>query len=249
VTTRARRVCQSRAVEFTEVVRQRRMLRRYDPERKVPDEILTRLLGLVSFAPTAGFAQGWDFVVLRDHQARADFWSISTEADRKAPTSPDASSPGAEGTDDPRDAWLRGMRTAPVLVLCLADRNRYLERYALPDKGWTDRDAERWTVPYWDVDTGMAALLILLGAENAGLGGCFFGVQPSSQEGLRARFDIPADRRFVAALTLGYAPEKADSREPRARSPHRPRRRPVREYAHDGRFGSAWPTQNNDQEA
>ena len=40
----------------------------------------------------------------------------------------------------------------------------YLERYAEPDKGRTDRDEARWPVPYWDVDTGMAALHMLLTA-------------------------------------------------------------------------------------
>jgi carbon monoxide dehydrogenase subunit G len=33
-----------------------------------------------------------------------------------------------------------------------------------PDKGWTDRDEARWPVPFWQIDTGMAALLILLTA-------------------------------------------------------------------------------------
>src|SRR4051794_34597910 len=123
VTIRTARVCQSGSVEFTEVVRRRRMLRRYDPDRTVPDELLTRLLGLVAFAPSAGFSQGWDFVVLRDREARADFWSSSAEADAKVPSSP--GSEGAEaaerakGDGDPRDAWLQGMQTAPVIVLCL----------------------------------------------------------------------------------------------------------------------------------
>ena len=40
----------------------------------------------------------------------------------------------------PRDAWLRGVSAAPVLVLCLSHPDAYLDRYAEPDKGWTDRD-------------------------------------------------------------------------------------------------------------
>ena len=68
------------------------------------------------------------------------------------------------------------MQTAPVLILALSDKEAYLDRYAEPDKGWTDRDEARWPVPYWDIDTGMASLLILLGAVDRGLAGCFFGV-------------------------------------------------------------------------
>src|ERR671932_186860 len=92
------------------------------------------------------------------------------ERGRVAPwTSRPSSAPGA---------WLEGMRTAPALVVCLSDPERYLTRYAEPDKGWTDRDERRWPVPYWDVDTGMAALLMLLTAVDEGLGACFFGVPP-----------------------------------------------------------------------
>ena len=53
------------------------------------------------------------------------------------------------------------MRTAPVIVVPLSCKDIYLDRYAQADKGWTDRDEGRWPVPYWDIDTGMAALLIL----------------------------------------------------------------------------------------
>jgi nitroreductase len=130
--------------------------------------------------------------------------------------------------------WLQGMRTAPVLVLCLSDPQHYLDRYAEPDKGETDRDPARWPVPYWDVDTGMAALLLLLGAVDTGLAGCFFGVPPERADGVRAAFEIPAGRRIVGVVSLGYP--AADG--PGLRSPSLRRgRRPVDDVAHDGSFG------------
>jgi nitroreductase len=152
-------------MEFRDVVKARRMVRAYDPARPVETSTLTRLLDLAIRAPSAGFSQGWDFVVLRTAADTDRFWSA------------------ARVTDGEPDRWLAGMQTAPVLVLCLSDRERYLDRYAEPDKGWSDRDAARWPVPYWDVDTGMAGLLILLGAVDEGLASCFFGVPPE-----RSRF-------------------------------------------------------------
>jgi nitroreductase len=121
--------------------------------------------------------------------------------------------------------------SAPVLVVCLSDKDAYLDRYAARDKGWTDRDEARWPVPYWDVDTGMAALLVLLTAVDAGLGGCFFGVPPERFDALRAAFDIPAGRTPVGVVSVGYpAPDR--------RSPSLRRgRRPLAEVAHEGRFG------------
>ena len=70
------------------------------------------------------------------------------------------------------------MRRAPLLIVPLSNKAAYLDRYAEPDKGWTDRDEARWPVPYWDVDAGMASLLMLLTAVDEGLGACFFGVPP-----------------------------------------------------------------------
>lgn len=201
-------------MEFSDVVRRRRMVRAYDPDRPVPRDALLAMLDLAVRAPSAGFSQGWDFLVLTAQEDRDLFWRTTSD-------------PGAEP-----DAWLRGMRTAPALVLCLSDADRYLDRYAEPDKGWTDRDPARWPVPYWDVDTGMAGLLVLLSAVDQGLGGCFFGVPPEHQDGVLAAFGAPAGRRVVGVCSLGYpAPDR--------RSPSLRRgRRPVAEVAHDGRFGT-----------
>jgi nitroreductase len=192
------------------------MVRSYLPDRPVPADVITAALDLATRSPSAGFTQGWDFVVLRTPEQRALFWAVTTDA---------------LGEPDP---WLQGMRTAPVLVLCLSDPRRYLDRYAEPDKGWTDRDANRWPVPYWDVDTGMAAFALLLTAVDRGLGACFFGVRPEDQAAVLEAFRAPADRRIVGVVSLGYpAPDR--------RSPSLRRgRRPLGEVAHDGAFGRPW---------
>ncbi len=207
-------------MEFSDVVRARRMVRTYDPHRPVARATLTTLLELATRAPSAGFSQGWDFLVLTRPHDRNRFWT--------------AAQPRHRPVDQPPDAWLTGMRTAPALVLCISDPQRYLERYAEPDKGWTDRDPARWPVPYWDVDTGMAAMIMLLAAVDQGVAGCFFGVPPTAMAAVSAAFAIPADRRVVGVVSLGYpAPDR--------RSPSLRRgRRPIGEVVHDGRFGAPW---------
>jgi nitroreductase len=203
-------------MDFARVVRARRMVRSYQPGRAVPDAVLDRLLRNALHAPSAGFSQGWDFVVLRRPEELRGFWAASTD-------------PAAEP-----DAWLRGMQAAPVLVVCLSDRDRYLDRYAEPDKGWSDRDQTRWPVPYWDVDTGMAALLMLLTAVDAGLGACFFGVPPERQTEVLEALGAPANRRVVGVVSVGHA--APDRRSPSLRRG----RRPVDEVVHDGRYGVPW---------
>jgi len=96
------------------------------------------------------------------------------------------------------------MQSAAALILCLSDESTYLRRYAEPDKGWTDMDEARWPVPYWDIDTGMAALMILLTAVDEGLGGCFFGAPPETHDDVLKAFSIPHDRNLVGVVSLGY---------------------------------------------
>ncbi len=211
---------QSPLMDFADVVRSRRMVRAYQPDRPVPEVVLDRLLQTAVRAPSAGFSQGWDFVVCRRPADVAAFWEATTDPDAEP------------------DAWLRGLRTAPVLVVCLSDPERYLRRYAEPDKGWDEDERERrlahWPVPYWDVDTGMAALLMLLTAVDEGLGACFFGVPPERHAALLEALQAPPDRRVVGVVGLGHA--APDRRSPSLRRG----RRPVGETGHDGRFGVPW---------
>src|SRR5206468_5935567 len=126
----------------------------------------------------------------------------------------------ATDSGDPRAARYRfpKMLHAPLLVVCLSDKQRYLERYAEPDKGWTDRDESRWPVPYWDIDTGFAALLMLLTAVDAGLGAVFFGV--FDQAKLRATFAIPDEYTAVGVIAVGY-PKPTDRPSPSLKRGHR----------------------------
>ncbi|GAB3364567.1 hypothetical protein GCM10027452_27760 [Micromonospora halotolerans] len=179
-------------MEFAEVVRRRRMVRNYDPDRPVPPDVVDRLLDHAVRAPSAGFAQGWGFLVLEEPADRERFWAAAT--------------PGGGG----RERWLAGMRKAPLIVVPHANRSAYLDRYAEPDKGWADRSEDRWPVPYWYVDTGFAALLMLLTAVDEGL--------------------VPAEYHPIGAVTVGY-------RVPDHRSPSLRRgRRPVDEVVRRGRW-------------
>jgi nitroreductase len=200
-------------MEFAQVVRQRRMVRSYDPSRPVAPEVIDQLLELAIRAPSAGFSQGWHFVVLTTGADRARFWSSTT-------------------TSDEIDPWLAGMRTAPALIIPLSSKSAYLDRYAEPDKGWTDRDQAHWPVPYWDLDTAMAALLVLLGAVDSGLGACFFGLPVSHVSTVLAEFRIPETWNPIGVISLGYpAPDR--------RSPSLRRgRRPLSEVTSYGSFGS-----------
>lgn len=199
-------------MELVEAIRTRRMVRSYDPDRPVDPELVRSLLNLAIRAPSAGHTQGWGFLVLDDITSREGFWRVTT--------------------DGPPDRWLTRMRTAPVLVICFADKAAYLDRYAEPDKGWTDRSEDRWPVPYWLIDTGMAAELLLLAAHDAGLGACFFGVPRESWPALFTEFGVPDGLEPVGVVSLGHP-------APDVRSPSLRRgRRRLEDVAVWGRFSA-----------
>jgi nitroreductase len=202
-------------MELAEVVRRRRMVRRYSPEPVDPAAV-DRLLDAARRAPSAGFAQGWGFLVLDAPGDVARFWAAATPPERAARP----------------DAWLRGMRTAPVVVVPFSSAQVYLDRYAEADKGWTDRDPGRWPVPYWHVDAGMAALLILLTAVDERLGACFFGIPAAGVAPLREAFGVPDAFAPVGAITVGRpaADERASG------SAVRRARRPAAEVVHRGHW-------------
>jgi nitroreductase len=190
-------------MEFRDTVQRRRMIRSYDPNRAVDRATVDELLRLAVRAPSAGHTQGWRFLVLDDITSCTRFWDACDTSDEA-------------GGDD----WQRRMRVAPALIVVFAAKSAYLDRYAEPDKGWTDRSESRWPIPYWYVDAGMAALIILLATVDAGLAACFFGVPADRWTALRAAFGVPGDLDPVGVISLGYP--AADRRSPSLRRGRRP---------------------------
>jgi nitroreductase len=201
-------------MELTDVVRRRRMVRRYS-SRPVDRPALDRILQNALHAPSAGFSQGWAFLVLDEPDDVARFWR-STAGDR---------------LEEP-DSWLRGMTTAPVVIVPLSHKDAYLDRYAEPDKGWSDRDEGRWPVPYWHLDTAMASLLMLLTVVDEGLGACFFGIPPDRIASFRAEFGVPEGYMPIGAITVGHRTDDAGTRGSAARG-----RRGLDEVVHRGSWG------------
>jgi len=201
-------------MEFQEVVRRRRMIREY-ADTPVDPAVVDRALANAVRAPSAGFSQGWAFLVLDRREDVDRFWDATT-------------TPG-----ELPDSWLGGMTAAPVVIIPCSSKAAYLDRYAEADKGWPDRDEARWPVPFWHMDAAMASLMILLTAVDEGLGACFFGVPPEHDRAIRDAFGIPDDFDPVGAITLGHRlPDEAPSGSPTQR-----KRKPQAEVVHHGSWG------------
>jgi nitroreductase len=195
-------------MEFREVVRHRRMVRRFD-QRAVPRQIVDRILDVGRRAPSAGFSQGLELLVLDTPETVAAFWDL---------------------THDPEFGWDRDEVAAgpTVIVVPLPDARRYVERYSQPDKIAFGMDDEAsWPVRFWDIDAAMASMLMLLAAVEEGLGGWFFGITHGERE-LLDRFGVPSHLRAIGILGFGY---RAEDEEPSGSWMKR-RRRPLEEQIH-----------------
>jgi len=201
-------------MEFIEVVRRRKMVRSYT-EEPVDAAVVERALHNATRAPSAGFSQGWGFLLLDTREDVRRFWTATSDED---------------DLTDPDD-WLTGMVRAPVVVVPCSSKAAYLKRYAEQDKGWTDEDEARWPVPFWHMDAAMASLLILQTAVDEGLGACFFGVPPEHVASLKEAFGIPDAFDPVGAITIGH-PATGGA----AGSPTRRPRKAVDEVVHRGHW-------------
>lgn len=201
------------AVELTEAIRRRRMQRSFS-DAAVDGGVLDSLLGTALRAPSAGFSQGVDLLVLEEPASRALFWSCASDR-----------------------AWrdgdgARALLAAPVVVVPVADPDAYVARYAAPDKatsGLAGRPAERWDVPYWTVDASFVVMQLLLAVTDAGLGALFFRLH-GDPDALLAAFGAPRGRQVVGAVAIGHAAAAGHSRT-RDR-----RRRPADEVVHRDRW-------------
>jgi nitroreductase len=207
-------------VEWSDVVRKRRMVRDFTDE-PVDSLLLDQLLDDARRVPTAGFSQGIDFVVLEGEQTEI-FWKHTMEPDVRASFQ-----------------W-PGLLRAPTIVLPIADASAYLDRYSQPDKARAGLGAaeDAWPVPYWFIDTGMAGMALLYGVVNAGLGALFFGIF-RNEAALLVELGVPAGKRPIGAIAIGH-PTPAAQLGPKEGSPSRRPRRPLEAVIHRG----AWNTAN-----
>jgi len=62
-------------MEFTDVIRRRRMIRAFTTQ-PLPEGLADRLLAAAARAPSAGFSQGFSFLVLEGAEQGAPFWRL-----------------------------------------------------------------------------------------------------------------------------------------------------------------------------
>lgn len=163
------------------MIGRRRMCRDFSPDPVEP-EVVDGLLDRARRAPSAGNTQGWSFLVLEGGEQTGRFWRADADAEWLASPS------------------LPGLLRAPVVVVPWCSETAYRDRYGEPDKA----GSPELEVAYWLVDVSFATMLILLGAEEEGLGALFFRLRPGAADRLRAEFGVPAEWSPIGVVALGW---------------------------------------------
>jgi FMN reductase [NAD(P)H] len=178
-------------MELKDILKRRRMVRAYE-QRSIPRETLERVVATIRRAPSAGFSQGQRFVVVTEADARkaiADATGETYYVDQGFPP------------------WIS--EAAALVVVCTREDD-YHDRYRQPDKLYEGEEIE-WPVPYWWVDAGKAAMLVLLAAIDEGLATGVFGINGAGIDKVRRLLGLPEDVKIVEVITLGYPAEDTAS--------------------------------------
>ena len=173
-------------MEFREVLKRRRMVRAFQPDA-IPRETLERIAATIRRAPSGGFSQGQRFVIVTDPDRRRAIAEASGEE---------------YYVEEGFPPWISG---APALVVVCAREEDYHERYRQPDKVDDSGEEIEWPVPYWHVDAGKAAMLVLLAAIDEGLAAGVFGVPAERMSRVRELLALPDDVAIVEVIALGRA--------------------------------------------
>jgi nitroreductase len=168
------------------------MTRAFLPDPVAPDA-LDRILDAARRAPSAGYTQGVDLIVLCGPDQTRRFWDVSLPA----------------GERREEFGW-PGLLQAPVLVIPVCEPDAYVRRYAEPDKAATGLGAGRdqWPVAYWTVDASFAAMALQYAAIDETLGVLFFGI-PNGWDDVLGALGVPSGYEAIGAVAIGHVDREA----------------------------------------
>ncbi|CAM3790806.1 nicotinate-nucleotide--dimethylbenzimidazole phosphoribosyltransferase [Nocardiopsis rhodophaea] len=168
-------------------IRERRDVRmgfRPDP---VPDEVLTRILSAAHMAPSVGFSQPWDFLIVQDPEVRTRVQELAqAQREEYARALPAARARAFSGLK------VEAILDTPINVVVTVDPTRG-GRHTL------GRHAQPQTATY---STALAVqnLWLAARAEGVGVGWVSF----FDERDLAAALDLPPHLQVVAYLCVGY---------------------------------------------
>lgn len=205
------------------VLAARRDVRTGFTDAPVDDAVLRRVLAGAHTAPSVGFSQPWDFLLLRDHDLRAELASLAA-AQREAFA---ASLPAARARAF-AGLKVEAIREAPLGVVVTCDPTRG-GRHVL-GRATQPRMAAH------SVAGAVQNLWLAARAEGLGVGWVSFFRERELAALLGERVGLPQHLEIVAYLCLGHVSEFAAA--PELESAGWARRRPLEWAVHEDTWGN-----------
>ena len=172
-------------MDFTEVVRRRRMVRHFTDE-PVERAVLERIALTAQRAPSAGFSQGQRLLIVTDPDLRLRIAALCGEE---------------EEVQAGYDRWIS--ECAALFIPCVSEAV-YHARYHEADKLQGDGTEIVWPVPYWWMDIGCTVMLVLLAAVDEGLAAGFTGTDRDGFVALGELLGIPDEYAAVGIIPVGH---------------------------------------------
>jgi 5,6-dimethylbenzimidazole synthase len=189
---------------------------RSDP---VPDTVLERILDAAHHAPSVGFMQPWNFIVIRDPATRARIKDVFLHENARA-----AANYAGARADLYRSLKLEGLEEAPINLCVTCDRTRG-GRHVLGRNTIVDTDL---------YSTCCAVQNLWLAARVEGVGVGWVSILDNDE--LRAILGIPEHVVPVAYLCIGYPREFLETPELERRG--WAGRQPLDELVYQERWGA-----------
>jgi nitroreductase len=186
-------------MDFMEVMKGRRSVNFFDPERSVPDETLRELVETAALAPSSFNLQPWSIMVIKDMDSKMRLRELAW--------------------DQPK------VSEAPVVLVVLADRDAWKEGHPFVERNFKEmvvagsmvEDQYEWFVnaakglygesperkqAFACKNTGFFAMGLMLAAKGLGLD--THPMDGFDHEGVRNAFNIPDNYWIPLLLAVGW---------------------------------------------
>jgi len=186
-------------MEFKEINNRRRAVNFFDPDKKVPDELLKEMIEMAAKAPSSFNLQPWNLIVLKDPSEKMKLQEF---------------------------AWNQPkVSEAPVALIVLADRNGWKEGHPILKRNFKEmiqagamtEDQHQWfldacislygsseekRMAFAAKNTGFFAMTLMLAAKSLGLD--THPMDGFDHAGVKQAFNIPEEYWVPALISVGY---------------------------------------------
>src|ERR671914_2493283 len=167
-------------------------------DKNIPDAVIFRILNAAHHAPSVGFSQPWNFIVIKDKSTRRQVKGSFLREHRKSVSIIDQSDNNKQRKEKYISLKLEGIMESALNICVTYDHSRFgpfvLGRTSIDETG------------VYSVCCAIQNLWLAARAEGIGVG----WVSILSNQDLHKILNIPENIKLVAYLCLGYVEEFAD---------------------------------------